>query len=520
MSGKFEILLMNPEKRVFETPSRQVILSGRWEKTLPDAGRFMGLPAIEAVRLLARHEVDGCCLVAEKDARGNPAEILAYRGPSSGCELYYARDGEGRFFISDSFREVVEVFPPARRRLSENGFLDYLLFQYSVFPETPIEQIRRLGYGELLRTDRDGGCSLERMERLDASGRVKDFEDGVDRIEEALHRAAGKTPEGAVNLLSGGVDSTLVQVLIGQGHGAVAAGIDSPEFAFETENAKRAASLCGICLMPHFARESEILDLIVKETRLAKVPLPLLQVALIAGVFDVQAPSFVSGFDADSLFSLPRSKRKRVSEGADPGSFEEESFSLSPERGVVEGLFGKERVAERIAQRKEVVRSRVVDAESLGGLALGCLTSFFCSAFPVYRQLALAREKSFSTPFTDRHVVETALCIPLPERVFRNGVFKPVLKEILARRLPGFPKDQEKGGSGLPRTRLCTEGPLKGYFRENPLPVFLDPEKAHPILETGWESSMTAYRCIAWSVWEKTLAGKMREEGRWGSESS
>jgi hypothetical protein len=505
MSGKLEVVVSNPEKRIFETPSRQLILVGRWGETLPDAGRFMGLPRDEAIRLLAGQEVDGCCVVTEKDAWGNPAEILAYRGPASGCELYYAQAGEGAFFVSDSFRDAVEVFPPSQRKLSAEGFLDFLLFQYSVFPETPVDPIRRLGHGELLRAGRDGDVSLEIMGRLDASGSVKDYEDGVDRIEEALCGAMGRTPEGTMNLLSGGVDSTLVQVLLGSGHGAVAAAVDSPEFAFETENAKQSASLCGVNLEQRLARESEFLDLLEKETRLGKIPLPLPQVALIASVFDVESPSFVSGFDADSLFSLPRSKRKLVLEGVDPGSFEEEGFSVSPERGLIEDLFGKERVADRIAERKEAVRSRVVNPQGLSRLALGCLTSFFCSSFPAYRQLALARKKSFSTPYMDRQVVEAALGVPLPDRVVRNRVFKPVLKEILARRLPGFPREQEKGGSGLPRTRLCTEGPLKDYFRGNALPAHIDPEKAGPILDPGWESSMTAFRCIAWSVWEKAI---------------
>lgn len=508
MSGKLEILVANPQKTVFETSNRQVTLLGAWEKGLPDTGRFMGLPAMQAIRLLAGYEIDGSCLLAEKDTDGNLSELFAFRGPSSGCEIYSSDGGEGPFFVSDSFREVLDSLPPSRRELSADGFLDFLLFQYSALSETPIASIRRLGHGEMLRAGRDGSVSLRLLKRLEAPVKVKDFDEGVCKIEEALCGSVGNLPEKTVNLLSGGVDSTLVQVLLGPGHEAVAATIDSPEFAFETENAKRSAALCGVCLKQHPALEKDFLDLVGKETKLAEVPLPLPQIALIAGVFDIEARYFAAGFDADSLFSLPRPKRKLVIEGVDPTCFEEEVFSLSPERGVLEKLFGKEKITERIARRKEVVRSRLVGPEGLSGLALGSITSFFCSAFPVYRQLALARRKSFYSPFTDRKVVETALGFPLPERVFRNGVFKPVLREILARRLPGYPKDQEKGGSGLPRTRLCTEGPLKDYFRENSLPAHIDPEKADPILDPGWESSMTAYRCIAWSVWEKAIREK------------
>jgi len=512
MNGKLAFFLSDPQKKVVETPTRQVTLVGAWEKGLPDSGRFMGLTAMQAIRLLAEYENDGCCLLAEKDADGNLSELFAYRGPSSACEIYYSEGGEGRFLVSDSFREVLEALPPAQLKLSAEGFLDFLLFQYSVLPETPIASIRRLGHGEMLRVGREGSASLVLLKRLEVPLGLKDFDEGTCRVEQALCGAVGHFHGETENLLSGGVDSTLVQVLLGPGHGAVAATIDSPEFAFETENAKRSASLCGVCLKQRSAREKDFLALVGKETKLAKVPLPLPQTALIAGVFDIEARSFATGFDADSLFSLPRSKRKLVIEGADPNCFEEESFALSPERKVLEGLFGKEKTAERIAKRKEVVRSRLANPDALSGLARGSITSFFCSAFPVYRQLALARRKWISSPFTDRRVVETALGLSLPERVFRNGTFKPVLREILARRLPGYPKDQEKGGSGLPRTRLCTEGALKDYFRENPLPAHIDPENADPILNPGWESSMTAYRCIAWSVWEKAI----REKGNGG----
>jgi asparagine synthetase B (glutamine-hydrolysing) len=475
----------------------------------------MGLPPEEAIRLLAGYERDGIAVLEEKDREGNLSRLFAYRGPSSGCELYYARAEEGTFALSDSFRDVVEVLPPSQRKVSAEGFLDFLLFQYSVFPETPIDPIRRLGHGELLKADRCGNVSVEILARLDASFSVRDYDEGVGKIEEALCRAIGKPPEGTVNLLSGGVDSTLVQALLGPGYGAAAAVIDTPEFAHETGNARRAASLCGIPLDEQYLEEGNYLYALERETAMAGFPLSLPQTALISSVFDLKTRSFVSGFDADSLFSLPRSKRKLVFKGVKPDSFEEEDFSVSPEKALVEGLFGREKVAERIAERKENVRSRVANPHGLSSLSLGCLTSFFSSSFPAYRQLALARKKTLSTPFMERNLVETALGFPLPDRVFRKGKFKPVLKDLLSRRLSDYPKDQEKGGSGLPRTRFCTEGPLKDFFRENPLPLFIDPEKADPILKPGWESSMTAYRCVAWSVWEKAIKTIPWRENRW-----
>lgn len=512
-----EILVSDPVKKVFETRARKVTLGGLWEKALPDAGRFMGLPPEEALRLLAGYERDGIAVLAENDAEGNLAELYAYRGPSTGCELFFSSGPGDRFVLSDSFREILETRPPSSRLPSREGFIDFLLFQSSPLPETPIASIRRLGHGNLLQAGRDGSVTERPFERLSAGRPAGTFQEGVEGVEEALSKALGLLPAGTVNLLSGGVDSTLVQVLLGPGHRAAAVTIDSPEFAFETENARLAASLCGVSLGEQFLEEKDYLFLLEKETPLAALPLPLPQVAMIASVFDPGAGgcAFASGFDSDSLFSLPRAKRRLVLAGENPLSFAARSFSLSPEDGLVKSLFTEEEIADRVERRQAYARSRVREPEDLPELEQGCLTSLYCSSFAVYRHLASERGKGLFTPFMDREVVEAALRVPLPERVFRNGVFKPVLKNILSRRLPGFPSDREKGGSGLPRTRYCAEGPLKGYFRENPLPSLIDPDKAAPVMNPTGESSMTAYRCIAWTAWEKTLRSIPWRECRW-----
>lgn len=515
MRKKLEVLVSDPVKRVFETPGRKVTLGGVWEKTLPDAGRFMGLPPEEALRLLAGYERDGIAVLAEKDTEGNLAELYAYKGPSTGCELFFSSGPGNRLVVSDSFREVLETHPPSSRPPSREGFIDFLLFQSSPLPETPIASIRRLGHGNLLKAGRDGSATERPFERLSAGRSAGTFKEGVERVEEALSKALELLPAGTVNLLSGGIDSTLVQVLLGPGHRAAAVTIDSPEFAFETENARLAASLCGVSLEEQFLEEKDYLSLLEKETSLGAMPLPLPQVAMIASVFDPGGCAFASGFDSDSLFSLPRAKRRLVLEGANPLSFAARSFSLSPEERLVKSFFTDEEIADRVERRQAYVRSRVREPECLPELEQGCLTSLYCSSFSVYRHLASERGKGLFTPFMDREFVEAALRVPLPERVFRNGVFKPVLKNILSRRLPGFPSDREKGGSGLPRTRFCAEGPLKGYFRENPLPSFIDPERAAPVLNPSWGSSMTAYRCIAWSAWEKTLKVIPWRENRW-----
>ena len=496
--------LADPGRRVFETPGRQVTLLGTWEKDLPPAERWMAGSLREAARSIVPREIDGALVIVDRDAGRNVAGLAAYRGPASGVEVFLA-EGEDGLFLSDSFREAAAFLPPGDRAPSGEAFLDFLLFQHTFGPQSPLRGIRRLGHGELLEADGLGHASVSLLSRLEVSESPPGFGQALDEIEEILAGVLGKVPCGTANLFSGGVDSTLLQVLGGKGHPAVTAVPDCPEFAFETAAARRSASLCGVILEEVPVEENRYREILKAETASGGIPLPLLQVPVLAAAMDFAAPGFTGGFVADSLFSLPRGKRQAVRGGENPELFGPETFSVSSERALLEGLFGKEAVAARIRERDEYVLSRVECPQGLSPLELGCLASFYCSSAPVYRQLALARNKSLYNAYAARPLVQRALSLSVPGRLFRDGSFKPVLKGILSRHLPSYPVDEEKGGTGLPRTRFCRQGPLKGYFSENALPRFPDPGRAGPILDPGWGSSMTAFRCIAWSMWEKTL---------------
>lgn len=511
MRASLGFSLADPGKRVFETPGRQVTLLGTWENDLPRAERWMGGSLPEAVRSLAPCEIDGALVIVERDAGGNVAEMAAYRGPVSTLEIFYSAMPDG-FFISDSFSETLSWVPPKDRRPEPLALLDFLLFQHAFGPQSPIRAIRRLGHGERLEADGLGKASVSLHSRLEIPGIPTGFGQALDETERLLAGFLETVPGGTANLFSGGVDSTLLQVLMGTGHPAVTAVPDCPEFAFETAAARRSASLCGAALEEIPVEESRYSEILRAETAAGGIPLPLLQVPVLAAAMDFAASGFTAGFVADSFFSLPRGKRQAVRDGENPSLFEPGSFSVSSEKALLEDLFGREAVAARIRERDEYILSRVNSPQWFSPLERGCLASFYCSSAPVYRQLALARGKSLYTPYAARPLVQMALSLPAPGRLFREGVFKPVLKGILSRHLPSYPVDEEKGGTGLPRTRFCRRGPLKGYFEENPLPGFPDPGRAGPILEPDWGSSMTSFRCIAWSMWEKTLKAADRRD--------
>jgi len=123
LKGYLNLEISDPGKRVFETPARQVTLVGLWEKKLPDPGRFLGLPARQAIQLLAGYEIDGCCFVVEKDTEETVAEIFAYRGPATAHEVYFAAGQNGNWILSNMFRSVLGSLPLNRRDVSPEGFL-------------------------------------------------------------------------------------------------------------------------------------------------------------------------------------------------------------------------------------------------------------------------------------------------------------------------------------------------------------------------------------------------------------
>jgi hypothetical protein len=80
-----------------------------------------------------------------------------------------------------------------------------------------------------------------------------------------------------------------------------------------------------------------------------------------------------------------------------------------------------------------------------------------------------------------------------------KGRVKHLLKDLLTRRLPGYPVDQPKGSSGLPFVRFWSEGPLKDAAKRYPLPDFVDPGLRKRLVEQpGW----LARNAFTLALWE------------------
>src|SRR5690606_7187538 len=106
--------------------------------------------------------------------------------------------------------------------------------------------------------------------------------------------------------------------------------------------------------------------------------------------------------------------------------------------------------------------------------------------------------KTLHAPFSHAAVVEASVVLPSPSRFVQRGRTKPVLRELLSRRVPQYPVNQPKGGSGLPFSRYHTDGPLVGALGNHDRPDFIS-RALWAQLEAA--PSWTAWNILTFVIW-------------------
>ena len=172
--------------------------------------------------------------------------------------------------------------------------------------------MKRLGHGERLTLDGlEGQVKFWRFDQLDtaadAGGSREAQLESIERaLSVAMARCAGE-PKTA-NLLSGGVDSTLIQTFLPVGFPAVSAGIDSPEFGFEMEYARRAGQLLKVNHEFLSVREADYASRLENSIRAIGLPPHHLQTVLFDVAFQSTHAQFIIGQCADGLFGLEKAR--------------------------------------------------------------------------------------------------------------------------------------------------------------------------------------------------------------------
>ena len=478
--------------------------------------------------------------------------LVAYRCLATSHDLYYWLSPDRRkAIVSDSFRDVIAQLQEKDRRPSPEGLIDHFLFRTTPVRQTLVEGVRRLGRGELLTmtSDPDGRVTadLYRVARLphDGGRHLVDLHDVLEGIDTELKRslALWGVDGSCHNLYSGGVDSTLLQVLAPC---SVPFNVrpDTPEFARELQYADHTARLLGIRPVAHAYVEDRYLGSLRQTISVSGLPPHHLQTILLDEAFSSDRVSrCLTGEAADSLFgsrparfasaiermgmllcllrsvrSVPLGPlRKRLDTLF---TFERRlRYSLSDREGLaanfvrygelrfLSAMFDPEKVRARIENRVRYALACVdVAAEPdtvWAQVELSQWMGFLCEdTASIWRQLANARRVELITPFVAKGLVELVCRISPRERYAKGGCVKGLLKRLLARYVPSYPVARQKGSTGLPLERFFRSGPLAGAIGAYRRPDFVTQPLLFDIASSGGQ---VAWNLLTYQVWHEQV---------------
>jgi hypothetical protein len=479
---------------------------------------------------------------------GTPTVVRAFRAAASSYDLFFAETDRGALLLTDQFARALAVIPRDERRVSRAIVADHLLFRAVPGAQTYVEAVGRLGHGEEI-VWRPGEAQPSRRLRQTLGSRdslVPGARDVVDQILEEVIRPLASL-DGVENMLSGGVDSTLVHTYLGRSVPSVSGALTSAEFAFEIDYARQASALLGNQHRMVQLEEDAYLGELERCVDGMALPPHHLQTVLLDAVFRSGGARFVTAQFADSLFGLDvdvavnriwksrwlwqlatgnalliravratgvrkASTLLRVGEELSRSTHDPRGFAMGfgvhTDMDLAIEILGADLVARRLQARLEYVERRLEGGVPRSGSASSHLHAghwihFFCDeTISLWRQAALARGRVVHCPFTSRRVCEAALAIPSPERYVRHGRAKHVLKDLLARRLPAYPVDQRKGSSGLPFARFWMSGPLHGVTERYPWPDFVEPALRRRLVD---EPRWLGWNIFTLALWEQRV---------------
>jgi asparagine synthase (glutamine-hydrolysing) len=470
---------------------------------------------------------------------GGATTVDVFRSITTSNEVYLVRDN-GSLVVTDHFLTALSHCPSDQRDPSPEAIVDHFLYRNLSGEMTYAQGVIRVGHGRSVqwstKTDEVRSTRQERLGYPPSRGfaeAVRFLERSLQDVMTAIVQVA---PTGAVrNLLSGGVDSTLLQVFLPKGGVSLSFGIDTPEFSPELERASAASRLTGSSHEVMHLRESDYLQSLERFVTAVGLPPHHLQSVLLAELFDrvEGVKSFlVTAQLADALFGLGFSIRTAllrrwgwVMQAAGrlglPGALKPgrlrtaEAIAAAFQRPVgsargvaarvachtdfdfVERVFGARQIEERLQKRLHYILERCpfLSPEAQGAdahLEAGHMVDFFCDdAVSIWRQSAMSHSGFLIAPFTHPTVLQCSLSFSVRNRYWRRGESKPALKTLLRRRLPEYDTRLPKLATGLPIQRFLESGPLRQSRYSTPPDFFPLPGKCGGGVYPPW---------IAWSV--------------------
>lgn len=454
--------------------------------------------------------------------------VSAFRSITSHYEIFYSQikssiadSKETReLIITDHIINMLGYIPVSERRVYLEGVCDVFLYQHSYGKDTYIKDVYRLGCGEEL-SFREQKLSVKNVQMLELGKYDLKKENGAVVLERSLREACEKMQKKeSINTLSGGVDSTLTHIIMGN-PASVSGSYEYEKFLCEKEYAQEAAGLLhanhtvyNISLndyMAHMVKTVKHYGLSVYNMTAQIIHHVLAENVKANHMFVSELAGAVYGLELRTPYT---EKAARKYDFSSPYNYANVNSMIAAWNDVkwIEKVFGKDLVEGQLKKRNEYVLNRLKgfhtsDISRDNYLQLGHLMYYYSNnGVGILEQTEMVFGKTISALFSARKVVEEFLSLDLHER-YENEKYgeKPYAKELLNKLLPAYEVNKKKLGGSLPRTWMVTEGPMAGYFNEHDIPDFVDKSLYKMFLEPSWETSWCAKYLIMYSVWYENV---------------
>lgn len=451
--------------------------------------------------------------------------VSAFRSITSHYELFYYQSEDETTVLTDQMVNMLSYIPVADRQVGIEGVCDTVLYQHCYGRDTFVKGVYRLGGGERIEI-RNGRVELSLVQKLQLGRYRLEGESGADVLEESMRSACMLMKRKyCVNTLSGGVDSTLTHIVMGNPE-SVSASYEYEKFQPEKKYALDAARLLGADHTVYDIEMSDYMDL-MKKVALAygmppynltaqvmhyvlagKVDTPQMMLSELAGA--------VYGIEMRTPYTREKAERYPMEHPCNYSNMNS-MVAAREDLDYIEKLFGGELVKGQLARRNDYVLERLegfdtADISKDNCLQLGSLFCWFAnSGMGILEQMENPFGKTVSALFSARQLVEKFLSLDLHNR-YEDEVYgeKPYAKQLLERLLPGYEVNKPKLGGALPRTWMVTEGPMAGYFMEHDIPDFIDRRFYEDMRNPSWEVSWGVKYMIMYSIWYENVMTKER----------
>ncbi len=447
-------------------------------------------------------------------------EVVAFRSITSHYELFYSELPDGRKIITDHMRNMLSYIPLKDRKVSVEAVCDVALFQHNYGRETYLKNVYRLGLGECLTLGHDKMqtqlIQLFELQKYDLKG-----ERGEKVFEDSLRSACSKTMEkDAINTLSGGVDSTLTQIVMGNPK-SVSGCYQHEKFQHEKEYALEVASMLHT---DHTIYEIEMSEYLDKMKGVAAAygmpPFNLTTQAMHLTISEhiKNTQIFVSEM-AGGAFGI-ESRTPCTKEAAEQYPMEHlynwananNNVVGEEERTYLKKLFGNDMVDSRLQIRNDHVLVRLhnfdmSDHSVDNYMQLGAYIRYFSyNVVSIEEQTETEAGNRIACLTSARRLMENIASMDIKER-YENDEYgaKPYAKILLKQLLPQYEVNKPKLGGSHPRTWMITEGPMAGYFQKHDIPDFVPENLWEDMKKPAWDCSWGVKHMVMYSLWKENV---------------